>query len=192
MTDRRALERGYAALLRLYPRPFRELYRDDMELLFREQCRDEPAWRVAARTVLDLALTVPHQHLEARMHSSPNPLVPLLFIAVAAGGLLVAAAGGTDATILAAGLGVSGVAGSLAFVAWRRSAPIRSDATAHTWWGLLLGGLALIAAVVAASKAGVDAWYVGMLAIFTALLLIAAGLVGGTAHAIRRLRHDPA
>ena len=85
MKARAAAERCYSALLSLYPRGFRDDYRSDMEQLFREQCADEPLWRVGGRAALDLALTLPTQHLEARMNSTSTPLVPLLFAAMAIG-----------------------------------------------------------------------------------------------------------
>ena len=132
MNGRSVVERGYAALLHLYPRRFREDYRADMELLFREQCRDEPVWRVSTRAVLDLAITIPTQHLEARMHSTPTPLVPLLFTALAAGGLLLAVVGGSEPASLIIGPCLALGAGSLAALSWRSAAPIRTHDASRT------------------------------------------------------------
>ena len=47
----------YRGLLRVYPRRFRDEYGADMVLLFTDQLRDEPALRVWARGVIDLAIT---------------------------------------------------------------------------------------------------------------------------------------
>ena len=63
MTGDRGLVRVYHALVGLYPRLFRDDYGADMVQLLRDQCADEPAWRVCGRAVLDLALT----HMEAHM-----------------------------------------------------------------------------------------------------------------------------
>ena len=71
----------YRGLLRVYPRRFRDEYRDDMALLFANQLRDEPAGRVWARVVIDLAITIPARHLEAHMNRPPNPTMPLVFAA---------------------------------------------------------------------------------------------------------------
>lgn len=183
-------ERCYSALLWLYPRRFRDEYRADMELLFCEQCRDEPVWRVSTRAVLDLAVTIPTQHLEARMNSNPNPLIAILFAALATGGLLLAILGGSEPASLIIGLGLTLVTGTLSVVAWRRAAPVPTERASRTWWILVIGGLALIGLVIAASGAGVEAWYLGLASILTAFLLIAAGLVVGGAHAVKYLRRS--
>lgn len=187
MTAQDAAARAYTALLRLYPRQFREQHRSDMAQLFRDQCRDESTWRVSARTVLDLTLSLPTQHLEARMHSTSTPLVPLLFAAVATGGLLLAVLGG-DPTSTVIGLSLALGGGALAVVAWRRSAPIPSDARSGTWWKLALGGLGLIGLVIVASRAGVEAWFLGLATVLAGFVLIITGVLGGTFHAVRRLR----
>ena len=66
--------RAYRALLRLYPSRLRAEYGPDMVQLVRDQCADEPAWRVGGRIVVDVALTLPAQHLETHMSRSPNPI----------------------------------------------------------------------------------------------------------------------
>lgn len=67
MTDHQRL---YRRFLRLYPRVFREHYGDEMRRLFAEQLWDarSSGGRLAiaalwARTVLDVALTAPREHL---------------------------------------------------------------------------------------------------------------------------------
>ena len=66
MTGQRALGM-YTALLRVYPRSFRDEYGQDMVLLFAQQLRDEPAARIWVRGVVDLAITTPSLHLEHHM-----------------------------------------------------------------------------------------------------------------------------
>jgi len=80
----------YSWLLRLYPRRFRNEYGTDMALLFAQQLRGEPTSRVWARGVVDLAVTIPTQHLEAHMDRPPNPSVPVVFAAVSVSGLVLA------------------------------------------------------------------------------------------------------
>jgi len=55
------------ALLHLYPRGFREEYGADRALLVAASLRDERAGSVVARTLVDLAITVPTRHLEAHV-----------------------------------------------------------------------------------------------------------------------------
>ena len=69
----------YCCLLRIYPRPFRDEYRDDMALAFAQQLRDETGTRVWTRSLIALAITVPHLHLQARMNRPPNQTVPVVF-----------------------------------------------------------------------------------------------------------------
>ena len=47
--------RVYRLLVRLYPRRFREEYGPDLVGLVADQLRDEPTWRVLARSAVDLA-----------------------------------------------------------------------------------------------------------------------------------------
>src|SRR5262245_5320557 len=69
MTSRHV--RAYRALLRLYPHRFRGEYRDEMTRLFADQLRDARATegpvgviRLWARSLVDLVVTAPGQHLE--------------------------------------------------------------------------------------------------------------------------------
>ena len=80
--------RACRALVRLYPRRFRDDYGVDMVLLVREQAREEPAWRVLGRLVIDGAISIPSQHLEVRMRRVPSSLVPVVYLTIAAAGLL--------------------------------------------------------------------------------------------------------
>ncbi|MDQ3639873.1 MAG: hypothetical protein M3450_00015 [Actinomycetota bacterium] len=177
----------YRALLRLYPRRFREDYGPDMALLFADQLRDEPAPRVWARGLVDLAVTVPTRHLEAHMNRSPSPAVPLLFAVVALTGVCVAIIGGSSLGMLAVGLSVAAVAAALAVVAWRHSRPlaVARPATAH-WWKFLTGGAGVLAAVIvittATGEVGNSMWWPMMISVVCALMLLVTGLVLGVAH----------
>jgi hypothetical protein len=189
----RLVERAYRALVRLYPRRFRDEYGSDMVLLIREQCREESAWRVAVRSTVDLAIAIPTQHLEVRMNRAPRSLVPLVYTVVATAGVVSAIVGGTDGTSLAIGLGVAIGAGTLAIVAWRRAAPTRDTTRTGAWWKFLAVGPCLIATVIVASGAGVNAWFLGVITVLVAFALFAIGLVLGLAHLWnRRVRTNPA
>src|ERR1700704_2291341 len=109
----------YRALLRCYPRRFLEEYRLDMVQLFDDQLRDEPAIRVWLRGILDLAITVPVQHLEIHMTRPANTTVALSFASLSAASLVVGIAIGTNLAILAGAFAVAVIAGTLAFFAWR-------------------------------------------------------------------------
>jgi hypothetical protein len=185
--------RAYRTSVRLYPRDFREEYGADMVLVMREQCDEEAAWRVFARSMLDLAISIPTQHLEARMHRAPNPLVPLVYVTAAVGGLLAAILGGSEAATLVLGLGLAVVAGTIGAVAWRRCAPVRdARALSATWWKFLLAGPCLVALVVLGAGVGIEAWYLGLVIVFGAFASTAAGLVLGLTHLLtHRLRRNP-
>jgi hypothetical protein len=178
----RLVERAYRALMRLYPRRFRDKYGNDMVMLIREQCRDESAWRVAARSTLDLAIAIPTQHLEARMNRAPSALVPLVYTVFAIGGVVLAIVGGSDPASLVIGLGVAIGTGTLGILAWRRATPIRATTRTGAWWKFLAAGPCLIALVIVASGAGVNAWFLGVITVLVALVSMATGLVLGLAH----------
>jgi hypothetical protein len=184
MTRDRVSVRAYRALTRLYPRRFRDEYGTDMVVLVRDQCRDEAAWRVFPRLLVDLAITIPTQHLEARMRRAPSPLVPLIYLAVAAAGLLAAIAGGTNVTALVIGLGIALIAGTIGVTAWRRAAPVRETTLTANWWKFLTAGPCLIATVIVAAGLGVEAWYLGLATVLIAFVSIAIGLVLGVSHTV--------
>lgn len=166
MTSSRAIG-VYQGLLRVYPRRFRDEYGPDMAQLFADQLRDEPAARVWARGLLDLAITVPARHLEAHVNRPPNPAVPLVFAAFSFAGLVLAILGGTNLGAAGFGLAVAVVTGVLAVASWRHTRTITGatrPATAH-WWKLVLGGAgALSATVVTVNVTGEvpDGWWLPM------------------------------
>jgi hypothetical protein len=178
--------RAYGALMALYPREFRNEYGADMVQLAREACRDEPPWRVACRVLVDLALSIPTQHLEARMHRSPSPLIPLIYTAVSGAGIVLALAGGTNVALLVVGLVVAAIAGMLAVIAWRRVAPVGGLLPTTHWWKFVVAGPVIIGGVIVAAELGVDAWFVGMFFVFVALILTGVGLLLGLARLTAR------
>lgn len=182
----RGFLRAYGALMALYPREFRDEYGADMVQLARDACRDEPQWRVAGRVLVDLAISIPTQHLEVRMHRSPSLLIPLIYTAVSGAGIVLALAGGTNAALLVVGLVVAAIAGTLAVIAWRRAAPIGGSVPTTHWWKLVVAGPIIIGGVIVAAELGVEAWFVGMLFVFVALILTGVGLLLGLARLTAR------
>ena len=187
----------YRALLRLYPRRFRDEYGPDMALLVADQLRDEPAVRVWARCIVDLAITLPTRHLEAHMNRPPTPLVPLLFAVLSLTGLGLAVIGGSSLGMLAFGMSVAAVAAALGVLAWRYTRPVAvgRPVVAH-WWKFLIVGAAVLAAVIVVTTATgeVDGsmWWPTMITVVCALMLVATGLVLGVAHRTRnRPRNVP-
>jgi hypothetical protein len=173
----------YRALIRLYPRRFRDEYGADMARLMREQCRDESTGWVVARALMDAAISIPTQHMEARMRSAPNRLVPLVYMTAAVAGLLVAILGGSERASRVLGLGLAVVAGTIGAVAWRRSAPARDAApVTASWWKFLIAGPCLFAVVIVASGVGVNAWFLGIAIVLAGVISIAMGVVFALAH----------
>jgi hypothetical protein len=184
----------YRALLRLYPRGFRDEYGADMALLLADQLRDERAGRVWVRAVIDLAVTVPTRHLEAHMNRPPSPLIPLLFAGVGFAGLCVAAIGGSHPETIAVGLSIAVVAVGLAAVAWRGIRPVTTQQVTARWWKFLAGGLGVLATVIVATTATGEVddrmWWPTMITVGCALALLGGGLLLGLAHGrARRLRN---
>lgn len=179
MTDDQRAVRLYRLLLGLYPRWFRDEYGADMVQLVRDQCADEPAWRVYSRVVVDLALTIPTQQMEARMNRSSTHVVPLIYTAVAVAGLLLAIGGGTNPTMLVGGVALAVITGAAAFVAWGRAAPIGPRMSTDGWWKLVALGPCIVAVVIVAAGLGVEAWFVGIFAVLVAFAVTIVGVLLG-------------
>ncbi len=179
MSADRGIVRAYGALVALYPRKFRDEYGADMVQFVRNTCEEEPTWRIASRVVVDLAISIPTQHLEVHMHRNPSSLVPIIYTAIAGAGVVLAVVGGTSVAMLVVGLSVAVAAAAMAIVAWRRIAPIGGSIETAQWWKFVLIGSALIGGVIVAAEAGVDDWLAGVLIVFLGLILIGVGLLLG-------------
>jgi cytochrome P450 len=77
----------------------------------------------------------------------------VIYTAIAAAGLVLAAAGGTSAVLLVVGLTVAVAAGTTAVISWRRVAPIGGSVQTAHWWKLVLAGPVLVGVVVIAAGA---------------------------------------
>jgi hypothetical protein len=177
----------YRGLLRVYPRRFRDEYRDDMALMFASQLRDEPAGRVWARGVIDLAITIPARHLEAHMNRPPKPAVPLVFAALSVSGVVFAILGGSNLGMAGIGLALAVAAGFLAVASWRttRAVTAARPPSAH-WWQVLLGGVgALTTTIVVVNITGEvsEGWWLPMMVTLLAgIMTTATGLILGITH----------
>lgn len=180
--------RVYGTLVGLYPRDFRDDYGADMVQLVRDQCADELAWRVCGRVAIDLAITIPTQQMEAHMNRTPNHLVPLIYMAAATAGTLLAIVGGSNVVMLIIGACIAVVCGTMAAIAWRRAGPLRgtSTSTNRGWWKLVIAGPCIVAVVIIAAGFGVEAWFVGIVAVFFAFVLTGVGLLLGVARLVSR------
>lgn len=170
---------AYRLALHLYPRAFRRAYGDDMAALFAAQRRDEGAARVVARAAVDLLATVPTQHLEAHMTRTSTTAA---VVALTACGVVLAVVGGAVGVIAAA------AAFGVAALIWSRGRPVGADATAR-WWKLLLGGAALLGALIAATTATGElpavGWLLAMALGLASLLLMGTGIVLGVSSRLR-------
>jgi hypothetical protein len=72
----------YRALTWLYPRDFRNRYRDDLVQIHADLTREHGPARACGRTTLDLLVTVPRYRMENLMKESLSPTV--LTVAIAA------------------------------------------------------------------------------------------------------------
>ena len=167
----------FRAAQRLYPSRFRAEYGDDMLALLREQLRDEPAWRVCGRAVIDLAVSVPTQHVEVHMSRFRTSLFVLIVTLAAATAAFAFVEGLLGVTV--AFLGVT-----LAILIWRRERSARErQSVVAKWWVFLAAGAASLAIVIAAATASGElsepAWVVTMLGLLASVALVGAGIVLG-------------
>ena len=187
----------YTRLTAVYPSAFRDAYRADLVAVFAEQLRDEAPIRVWARTLRDLTVTVPAQHLETRMNRpAPNVLTAGAAVVAVTAAVLAVTLGSPLAMLLF--LGVALVAGVVALWSWNANQPVRPvNAAMHAWWKFLVAGI-LLAGVTFSAMAipwpdeidlGGDAYWLALIGIMTSLTLGGVGLLLGIGAPIGRGRH---
>jgi hypothetical protein len=180
----------YRAATRLYPRGFRDQYRDDMVVIADLQLQDGPRAIIAARLIRDLAISIPTQHLENLMPRPSALLLPTLAASVGAVALATGALLGTAASVplfvvAVAAVTIAGWSYSVAHV-------VRERSLSRHWWQLLLAGAVLLGAVMS-GQAITDnhdwiPWIVLVIAVIAGWLMVAAGVILGALH-IARGRH---
>ena len=179
-----AIVRLYRLVLHLYPRPFRAEYGADMEQLLLDQLHDERAPVVIGRLIVDLAVTVPNQHLEAHLRT-PNRLVPFAYLVIAVAGLVLAVLGGSEPKALVPGMVLAVGAGAIGLITWRHARSVRDSSVTAGWWKFLLAGPLLIIRVIVAAGAGIQAWFLGMGVVLAGAASFALGATLGIAHLAR-------
>ena len=185
----------YRALSALYPQSFRDEYGDDLVATFAEQLSDDRLAVVWWTAIRDLAVSIPTQHMEARVHRPAPRTVAVVATASAVAAFVLAIVAGTgfDVGVFLLAAAVSLVIATLAWTADRR---IGSRSTMR--WRSVLGlGIALLAATIVVinvppyderelPEAG---WFLMMLSMVTGVALIIIGLTIGIA---RRSAHRAA
>ena len=177
---------AYRGLLRLYPRTFRDEFGADMVLLFREQLRDEPIWRVCGRGVLDLVITIPIRHVEVHMSRTRTPALILVASFAVASALFALVEG-------LLGIAVAALGAGLAMLTWRHERPAPSErAAAQRWWKLLAAGAALLAVVIGVATAmrelSEPAWAIAAVTFLVSVSLLGAGVILGLVRLTDRRR----
>lgn len=185
----------YRHLSALYPQSFRAEYGDDLIATFAEQLRDERASRVWLSTMRDLVVTVPFQHLEARMNRRPaRQTVAVLATAVTTAAMVLAVVAGTG-PVVGVFLLIALVGLVVATLAWKAARPPTDGVSvANRWRTVLIVGVTLLSAVIVLinvppyndrelPEAG---WVLMMLSLVTSVGLITVGLTMGIARRLNR------
>ena len=189
--------RVYRLLVRLYPERFREEYGPDLVGLVADQLRDEPTWRVLARSAIDLALTLPTRHLEAHMdphRDAPRPRA-VRCARTQRGHRRGSRRSSRRSPRLHRRRGHRRWLGLARRPPGPALSPSPAPATGH-WWKLLAGGAGVLAALIAITTATGElpegGWLIAMITGLTALVLLGAGIVLGIAHLAARPNRSPA
>ena len=184
----------YRYLSALYPKSFRAKYGPDLVATFTEQLADDGAIRTWLSTFRDLVVTIPSQHLEARM-SRPQPQTETLAVVattVTVTALVLAVVAGTG-PVVGVFLLIAVAALVVATLGWKAARPA-GRSVASRWRTLLIVGVALLAAVIVVINvppfndkdlpgAG---WALMMLSLIASVGLITVGLTMGIARRLAR------
>jgi hypothetical protein len=192
MTLRASHVTAYRRLTALYPRSFREEYRADLVALFTDQLHDGPAAGVWIRTIGDLVVTVPSQHLEVQMKRSPGGFLTAAAIVVAQVSAVTAAVFGFSPMAIPLAV-VAVLATAVAVLSWRANHLGRGTAAVagRNWWKFLLAGIAAFATLALGTWLADDTalpWVLLATIYLAGWILSITGAVLGTGHLIQRLR----
>lgn len=188
----------YRCLTALYPKSFRNEYRDDLVATFAEQLRDEGAGRAWLSTLRDLTVTVPSQHLEAHMNRPSPQTVAVIATSVTVAALIAAIISGTG-PVVGVFLLIAVASLVIATLAWKAARPAASNGAnvANRWRPILAVGVALLAAVIVTINVPPynnkdlpePGWALMMVSLVAGVALITVGLTMAIAR--RPLRHTP-
>lgn len=183
----------YRHLTALYPKAFRAEYGADLVATFAEQLAEDGTAKTWLSTIRDVAVTVPSQHLEARMRR-PNPqTLAVIATTVTVAALVLAFAAGTG-PVVGVFLFVAIAALAVSTVAWKAARPA-AQRVRYRWRTYLVGGVLLLGAVIATINVppyndrelpGIG-WALMMLSLITSIGLITVGTTMGIAQ--RSTRH---
>jgi hypothetical protein len=188
------IQRGvsvYRHLSALYPKSFRDKYGDDLVATFTEQLRDESAARAWSSAIRDLVVSIPAQHLEARMNRPAPQTVAVLATIITVAALVLALAVGTGPTV-GIFLLIAVVGLIVATLSWRAARPVNraGKTVGNRWRTVLYSGIALLIVVLLVINvppyndrelpgAG---WVLMMMSLVSSVGLITVGLTMGIAN----------
>lgn len=186
----------YRFLSVLYPKSFRDEYREDLVATFSEQLRDERAGRVWVSAIRDLLTSIPIQHLEARMNRPTPQTVAVVATVSTVAALVLGIVAGTS-PIVGVFLLIAIVSLVIATLAWKAARPIGRDGerVANRWRTFLILGVALLTLVLVVINVPLyndkelpeAGWVLMMTSLVTSVGLIVVGLTMGIAQ--RSSRH---
>ena len=195
MNDERSVAL-YRRLSALYPKSFRREYGDDLDAMFAEQLREDGAARVWLSAIHDLVVSVPTQHLEARMNRPAPQTVAVIATFATVAALVLAVVAGTG-PVVGVFLLIAVVALVVATLGWKAARPTSRAgvSVANRWRTVLIFGVTLLTAAIVVinvppyndkelPEAG---WALLMMALVTSVGLITVGLTMGIAS--RSARH---
>ena len=183
----------YRRLATCYPRTFRLEYGEDLTATFELQLREHGPSRCWLRTVQDLIITVPIQHLESRMkHPTSSHItsshITTTCLALAIAGTLAAIVTGTGlyAVIL---LLVAFLAVAIAAISRKATKPALALDTSAKWKKFMAADIALLAIIIVllnvppnnTQELSTWAWSLMMGSMLLSFTLIGAGVVLGVA-----------
>lgn len=186
----------YRQLTRLYPKSFRAEHGADLITTFSQQLGDDGAARVWRQTIRDLVVSIPSQHVEARMNRPAAQTIAVIATVGTVAALVLAAVAGTG-PIVGVFLVIAIVALVVATLSWKAARPASRAgvSVANRWRMILIVGIGLLAAVIVVINvppyndrelpgAG---WALMMMSLVTSIGLITVGLTMGIAR--RSARH---
>jgi len=183
----------YRALIRLYPRRFRQHYADDLLLHFEDLMRRDGVGRAWCRTTVDLFVTVPRYRMETIMNPRHSTTAVVLLVAVLAlAGLFGYFAGFAPALLLVvASIGIAVAERGRLASSLRASTPSRRRRLLATSGLLILASLATLY-IGFADLGDDDHWPADRLLLYNAVFftLLLAALVCGVM-GLRGLRSTP-
>ncbi len=182
----------YQGLCRSYPRAFRDLYGEDLAAVFVLQLGELGPVRCWHRTLRDLAVTVPSQHLEQHMNQPSSTQIVGGCLALAVGATVAAVVTGTSVYGLVFLL-VAAAAAATAAMSRRAVKPVIALERSSTWKKFLAIGVALLAVIIVLinlpgtknQELSSAAWSLMMMSLLTSFTLIGAGVVLGASQLLR-------